>query len=501
MNSEKPTREQLIALAKTYPEMIADLVLMLWAPVDALAANVAQSELNSRSSSKPPSTDKVNFTNPPKPKSLRTKSGRKAGGQKGHRGDTLRQSESPDHVVEHRLGEGARCPKCGTALHAGPAGPLGRRHCECRQVFELPAFRMEIFEHRAEKIVCGRCATVVTAAFPATVAAPVQYGPGVRAAALYLGGYQLVPYQRLSEIFAEMFGCPLSAGTLANFVKRGGQNATTAMEPIREALAGGDLAHADETGCTVSGKRHWLHVFSTALLTCYHVDAKRGGEAMLRMGLLEQFRGALIRDCLSAYNLFTACMHFYCNAHLQRELVYIHEQMGQHWASEMIKLLLDAKRLREREDTRRPDQRRVIGPETRKRIQTRYCRLVTKGLEINPEPPPPPPGKKKRGRVKRSKSLNLLIRLDTSYEQIMGFFEYEGVPYDNNQAERDLRMMKVREKISGTFRSGDHAQAFCGIRSIVSCARKQSRGMLATLRALVVSPLSLGDELASSDGT
>ena len=500
MNRNRPTRDQLIALAKSDPEAIADLVLQLLDRLEGLEAKFAELERNSRSSSKPPSTDKGNFSNPPKPKSLRQKSGRKPGGQKGHRGDTLRQSDSPDQVVEHRISEDARCSKCGTTLPVGHAGPLMREKCECRQVFELPAIKLEIIEHRAEKIVCRQCATAVSAAFPPNVNAPVQYGAGVRAAALYLGGYQLVPYQRLSEIFSEMFSCHLSEGTLANFIKSGGRNASVAMEPVREALAGGELAHADETGCTVNGKRHWLHVFSNAALTCYQIDAKRGVEAMLRMGLLEHYRGALLRDCLGAYNFFRACRHFFCNAHLQRELVYIHEQLGQQWASEMIDLLLKAKRLREREDARSPNQRRVIGPMTRERIQMSYCDIVLRGLDINPESPPPP-GKKKRGRVKRSKPLNLLIRLDKHYEEIMGFFEYEGIPYDNNQAERDLRMMKVREKISGTFRSEHHAHAFCAIRSIISCARKQSLGMLATLAELVESPQSLGTRLARGNGT
>ena len=249
------------------------------------------------------------------------------------------------------------------------------------------------------------------------------------------------------------------------------------------------------------GKRNWLHVFSTAVLTCYHIDAKRGSEAMLRMGLLERFRGALMRDCLGAYNLFTACWHFYCNAHLQRELVDVLEQMEQEWAGEMIDLLLAAKKLRERGDARSPGQRRVIGAATRQRIQTRYREIVIRGLKASPEPPPPLPGEKKPGRIKRSKSLNLLIRLDTSYARVMGFFEYENVPYDSNQAERDLRMMKVREKISGTFRSEEHAQAFCAIRSIISCAHKQSRGMLPTLAALLESPESLGTELAKAGAT
>jgi transposase len=504
VDSKRPSREQLILLAKTDPEAIADLVLMLWDRVEALEAKVAQLERNSRSSSKPPSTDKGNFANPPKPKSLRGKSGRKPGGQKGHRGDTLQQSETPEHVVEHRIGDDQsgdeNCPKCGTKLPPGHAGPLEREQCECRQVFELPAIRIEITEHRAERRLCEQCATVVTAAFPPSVSAPVQYGPRVRATALYLGSYQLVPYRRLSEIFSEIFNCPLSEGTLANFVKRGGHEAASAMEPIRQALINSEVAHADETGCTVNGKRHWLHVFSNASLSCYHADAKRGHEAMLRMGLLEHFRGGLIRDCLGAYNFFIDCLHYYCNAHLQRELIYLHEQMSQAWAAEMIKLLLEAKDLRERENACLPGQPRVIEDITRKRIRKNYRDIVAQGMEINPEPPPPL-GKKKRGRIKRSKSLNLLRRLDTSYDRIMGFFEHENVPYDNNQAERDLRMMKVREKISGTFRSEDHARAFCDIRSIISCVRKQSKGMLATLTALAESPKSIGTELANGNRT
>lgn len=245
VKGKRPTREQLIELAKSDPEAIADLVLMLWDRVEALEAKVAQLERNSRTSSKPPSSDSGNFTNPPKPKSLRPKSGRKPGGQKGRRGETLEQVAEPDQVVEHRLGEKDRCPKCGAAFPES-AGELSPESCECRQVFELPAIRLEVTEHRAEKRRCHRCGTEVTAAFPEGVVAPVQYGPQVRATALYLGAYQLVPYERLSEIFADLFSAPLSVGTLANIVKRGGAKAAEAMKPVREALVGAETAHADE---------------------------------------------------------------------------------------------------------------------------------------------------------------------------------------------------------------------------------------------------------------
>ena len=499
MKNERPTREQLIELAKSNPEAIADLVLQLWDRVEKLEAKVAELERNSRTSSKPPSSDKGNFGNPPKPKSQRTKSGRKPGGQKGHRGDTLRKTDSPDHVVEHRLDDRARCPKCGAELDGNRSETLEPTRCECRQVFELPAIRIEVTEHRAEKILCDQCGTAVTALFPEAVRAPVQYGPGVQATALYLGGYQLIPYQRLAETFAELLGCPLSPGTLANFVKRGGKKAAEAMVPVREALADARVAHGDETGCTLHGKRHWLHVFSTEMLTCFHIDAKRGGQAMERMGLIPGFRGSLIHDFLSAYYRFENCDHFLCNAHLLRELTYLHEQMHQSWAKDMIDLILEAKELSDRQKALPEGTRRVIGEKTRQRIQISYCEIVLKGLEINPEPPSPP--KAKRGRVKRSKPLNLLIRLEDRYEEIMGFFEYDHVPFDNNQAERDLRMMKTREKISGTFRSDSHASAFCHIRSIISCTRKQSRQMLAALTQLIKSPKTLGKQLALLDQT
>jgi transposase len=496
VKNERPTREQLIELAKTDPEAIADLVLMLRDRVEkleemvaALESKVSSLESNSRSSSKPPSTDKGNFTNPPKPKSLRKKSGLKPGGQKGHQGSTLEQTDHPDHIIDHHLPEEIRCEKCAALIDTAKAEKLDTTHCECRQVFELPAIKIEVSEHRVESVFCPNCDTLNSAAFPPQVKAPVQYGQQVQAIALYLGGYQLLPYQRQAELFAEVFNCPLSPGTLANFVKRGGQKARDAMEPIRAALLMSEVAHADETGCTLNGKRHWLHVFCTAKLSCFHIDPKRGYDAMVRMGILPHYRGRLVHDCLGAYFKFEKCIHSLCNAHLQRELTYIDEEMGQSWAGDMIRLLLDAKKLIEESS---PEEK--ISEKQRDHIWLRYCEIILEGLEKNPEPPPPPAGK--RGRIKRSKPLNLLIRLEDRVEEIMGFFEYANVPWDNNQAERDLRMMKVREKISGTFRAEAHAQAFCDIRGIISSARKQSCSMLATLSALIESPKLLGKMLA-----
>lgn len=267
------------------------------------------------------------------------------------------------------------------------------------------------------------------------------------------------------------------------------------MEPVREALLASPVAHVDETGCTLHGKRHWLHVFGTESLTCYHLDPKRGREAMERMGLLARFKNLLIHDCLGAYFGYPDCLHGLCNAHLQRELTYLHEQLDEEWAGEMIELMLEAKDLAEREMNRDENSRHVIGEGRLQKILTRYDDLLACGYALNPEPPPREKGQK--GRPKRGKILSLLDRFDRYRQEIMGYFLYPGVwPYDNNQAERDVRMMKVREKISGTFRSGEHGKGFCDLRGIISSSRKQGRSILESLTRLMASPADLGNSLA-----
>lgn len=491
----RPSRKELIALAKEDPGAIADRFLAQWERVEHLEKRIAELERNSRTSSKPPSSDKGNFSKPRKTKSTRKKSGKKSGGQKGHRGSTLDRVANPDHIEHHDFSPGTTCSGCGTALM--PSSGADFENFQARQVHDLPPIKIEVTEHRARECACPGCGRNHLAPFPEGVNAPVQYGPNTRATAIYLANYQLVPYERLSEIFEELFGCPLSQGTLANFVKKGGKNAALAMDPIRRALLESAVAHADETGCTVYGERHWLHVFCTDRLTCYHLDAKRGRAAMERMGLIPEFENLLIHDGLSAYATFTQCLHGPCNAHHQRELTFLHEELDQEWAGELTELLLEAKDLAERECNREEGSRRVIGEGRLNRIIKQYHHILEKGYQINPEPPPKPKGQK--GRVKRAKALNLLDRLSRDWEKVLGFFLYPGLyPYDNNQAERDLRPMKVREKISGTFRSKEHGTHFCALRGVISSARKQARPILEVLRSLVLTPATLGESLAQS---
>jgi len=489
---QRPTREELIALAKADPEAIADLVLMLWDRVEAHEKRLAELERNSRTSSKPPSTDKGNFTNPPKPnpKSLRKKTGRKPGGQKDHPGSTLQKVSNPDHIIKHRLADDTICPKCQAALildnHDGDV--------EARQVFDLPPLKLEVTEHQAQRCHCLECGTRITAPFPKEVNAPVQYGPRLQATALYLNGYQLLPLRRLSELFGEVFQAPISEGTLTNMIKRGSQKAAQCIPEIKEALLQSPVAHVDETGFTQNGRRHWLHVFSSSELTLYHADAKRGREAIERMGMVPEFQNLLIHDCLSIYFSYGDCLHGLCNPHLLRELTYVHEQLEQAWAGEMIALIYEAKKLADRELSRREGTRRVIGTGRLQKILDQYDAIVNRGRLENPEPPPKPAGQK--GRQARGKPLCLLDRFDRYREEILGFFFYPEIyPFSNNLAEQDLRMMKVREKISGTFRSEEHSKGFCDIRSVISSARKQGRAMLQTLTNMISSPLELAKSL------
>lgn len=213
------------------------------------------------------------------------------------------------------------------------------------------------------------------------------------------------------------------------------------------------------------------------------------------MGILPEFKNLLIHDALGAYFTFKNCHHGPCNAHHQRELTYLHEVLGQSWAGEMIDLLLKAKKLSERELAREEGNRRIIGKGTLNKVIGTYHEILERGYLANPEPPPKPKGQK--GRVKRGKSLNLLDRLKRGWEEVLGYFFYpELYPYDNNQAERDIRPMKVREKISGTFRSAAHGKHFCDLRGVISSSRKQGRPILESLTTLLTDPTALGESLA-----
>lgn len=423
---------------------------------------------NSRNSGKPPSSDGPGVK--PHPKSQRISSGRKPGGQPGHVGHTLQLVETPDEVMVHAP---SHCRACGRNLEDVPAV---RR--ERRQVMDLPPVQVRVIEHQAETKCCPGCGTATTGAFPTGVEAPAQYGPGVATVAVYLNQEQLLPMERTSAVMAEMFSCPIAEGTLERAVEACHEQLATVETAIRQGVERSSLAHFDETGTNIGGKTEWLHVASTPSLTFYATDPKRGRLAMEKIGVLPQFKGRAVHDGLSSYWQYGKCEHALCNAHHLRELTYVEEELGQAWAKDLKGLLLEIKQAVD--DAR--DQGLVeLSAEATDAFGMRYDELLAIGLAMNPKPPP----SGKRGRPKRGKAGSLLGRLQEHKGATLAFMEDFVVPFDNNQAERDVRMVKVREKISGCFRTKAGAERFCRIRGYISTLRKQGMPILSSLRQAI----------------
>jgi transposase len=462
------TNTQLEASNAELREQLASqtaLITQLVGRIQALEARLAQ---DSNNSSKPPSSD--GFKRSPKKRSLRKASDKKPGGQVGHQGQALKQTETPDEIKAHLP---TNCEACQSDL----TGQTPLPGFEPRQVFELPAqLKLVVTEHRTYCKECPKCQTITKAKFPSNVTNWVQYGPGFRALAVYLLTYQLLPYLRVCELLNEIYGESLSPGTLANLVKECYEQLAEPEEAIKAALSQAEVLHCDETGLYVEGKRHWLHVASTPHLTHYAYHQKRGSKATDEIGILPLFRGTAVHDGWYNY-LRYHCEHALCNAHHLRELTFVHEQLGQGWASEFKTLLLD---LKTEVESAKAKQLINLSPARLAHYEQHYQDLIEKGLAANP----PPLGGwpcGKRGKPKQSKPKNLLDRLDMQRGKVLLFAYRFAVPFDNNQAERDIRMVKVQQKISGCFRSQAGASYFCRIRGYLSTMRKQGVNLLVAL--------------------
>jgi len=444
------------------------LIVALWSVVTELRERVAvlegQAAKNSTNSSKPSSTDGLAK---PSPKSRRKRSGKASGGQPGHKGRTLERAAEPDHRHDH---EPTRCASCGSSLIG--AEFVGTR---ARQVFDIPPVKLEVTEHRAIARRCA-CGTCTSGAFPDGVDAPLQYGPRLQGAVVYLAQYQLVPMARLTELLDDLLGVPISQGTLVNMIRRCHERLERFEGLAREAVKGAPVAHFDESGIRVGSKLHWLHVACTTLVTCYLIHGKRGVEAMKAMGILPGYKGYAVHDAWGPYFSFEGVLHGLCNAHHLRELVYAHEQYAQRWARWLIRALVEAHR--EVEAAKAVGLTR-LEDKAIDRIERRYRTILKKGEAELPGGPAPPPGK--RGRGKRHKAANLHARLSELMPEALGFVYDFGRPFDNNLAERDVRMIKVRQKISGCFRSEEGAAMFCRIRGYISTAKKQGRNVMGAL--------------------
>ena len=447
----EPSREELIALIATQAAEIA-----------ALKAQIAELErrlgLNSSNSGKPPSSD--GLKKPARVKSLRERSGKAPGGQKGHKGETLRQVTDPNEVVDHYP---PTCSMCGVDLD--PKTSIGH---SARQVFDLPEPQpLVVTEHRAHDCQCDVCGTTTRALFPDGVNARVQYGARITAFVIYLLHYQLLPENRLAALMADLFGVKVATATIARMSRTCAERLRGFAQTVCDLVAGASVKHMDETGFRIGGKTQWLHVASTALLTFYRVCAKRGS-------LLANVSGIVVHDHWKPYYTMQGVLHALCNAHHLRELKALVEIEKEEWAGRMQRLLRRAcyavNRARERGVPLKP---RLI-----ECFERRYDTILAEGLVFHEAQLPLvraaiKGGGKRRGRAPRRTGHNLLLRLATRKKDTLRFLHDPTVPFTNNQAERDGRMMKLRQKISGGFRSLQGALDFALIRTFFSTAKKQ----------------------------
>jgi transposase len=425
---------------------------------------------DSQNSSMPPSQDRRRRT-----RSLRERSRRKPGGQLGHPGATLGLVDQADRLIIHAP---QSCHLCGSALGGSEVARIERR-----QVHDLPPPKVEVTEHQAQTKVCRRCGTKNKAQFPAGVQAPVQYGPGVRAVAAYLMGYQLLPYDRCAEAMKDLFACRLSPGTLATILSGCADGLIEPEMFIKEGLRKSAVLGVDETNLRVAQRQDWVHVSSTDKLTLLAHDTRRGAPAITGIDILPSYKGVAVHDGFSSYDQYQHCHHAQCNAHILRELNYVIETSKLQWAAEMKALLLEIKGV---VDKAREGGEKKLPPRLKTEFLRRYDEAVGRAKKLYG-------ALRRRGRAKRRKRTEspikaagrkLACRLEAKREEILLFMEDFRVPFDNNQAERDLRMLKVKQKVSGCFRTEQGAAEFCRLRSYLSTMKKQGRGVMEAIRSL-----------------
>jgi transposase len=443
-----------------------ELIALLLAQEARIAELERRLGLNSSNSGKPPSSD--GLKKPPRVSSLRQPSGKKTGGQTGHPGKTLCRAETPDATIDHYP---KVCAACGGPLTAAMA--VGH---VARQVFDLPEPRpLVVTEHRAHGCCCAACGTQTRAVFPDGVSAPVQYGQRIAAFVLYFLHYQLLPEKRLAMLMADLFGVHLVTATLARISQDCARRFTGFADAVRDRVAAAPVKHMDETGFRIGGKTQWLHIASTIWLTFYRVSAKRGS-------LLAKVTGIIVHDHWKPYYTMTGVLHALCNAHHLRELKALVEIETEDWARKMQRLLRRAchaaNLARERGKPLKPGLIALF--------ERCYDTILAEGLAFHAAQPAlvRAVGKGKgRGRQPRRVGHNLLLRLSARKLDVLRFLNDPRVPFTNNLAERDKRMMKLRQKISGGFRSEDGATDFAVIRSLLSTARKQDWDILQVLTA------------------
>ena len=425
---------------------------------DRIAELEARLNKNSSNSSKPPSSDGLK-----KPRNMREKTGKPTGGQPGHEGRTLNKVENPDKVVDIKPQQ-CECGCCLTDVE-------GTTYT--RQVIEMPVIKVTVTEYKAHELICPNCKKVHKTEFPETVTQPVQYGENMQAFMAYLTNYQLLPLERAAEIISDIIGQNVSEGTLVNVNNRIYKKLEEVETSIKKQLIESPVVHFDETGMRHNGKTRWLHSASTEQLTHYAVHEKRGAKAAKDIGILPEFNGTACHDHWIPYYSFSSCSHSECNAHNLRNLKGIYEGYKCKWAENMGSLLVEIKR---RVDTLKSEGQTQMGAQEIAKYEAIYKDIIANGkIEC------PIPVSEKTGKPKKNASHRLLGRLEKYDIETLSFMYDFDIPFDNNLAERDIRMVKLRQKISGCFRGKEGPKVFCRIRSYISTCRKNGQKVMESL--------------------
>ncbi len=462
-----------------------NIILVLVDRIHELEAEVinlkGQINKNSSNSSKPPSSD--GFFKPKLTKSQRIKSGKKPGAQNGHKGSTLKMVEIPDDIIRHTP---QNCSHCQNPLFESPIVSTKRK-----QVFEIPPMKIHITEHQLNVVKCTKCHKETCASAPEGITSTVNYGYGLQSLALYMMNQQLMPYERLTEFFRDCLNITISKGTLFSIQQRGCDNLEPINQEIKKALISSGVVHFDESGIRCDGALHWLHVASSSLLTSYDVHARRGKEAINDIGILPLFNGIAVHDHFKSYFDFL-CKHALCNTHHLRELIFIAEEKHEIWAKDMKDLLRE---IYIAVDIYKKSGRKVAPDNVIKKFEAQYKIILNKGFAYhNKLPILPRTGK--RGRLKQRPGKNFLDRLKKKQAETLLFLHDFSVPFTNNLAEQDIRMIKIKQKISGCFRTIYGAQMFCHLRGYISTSRKNGINILQALKLATINPPSLSSLLA-----
>ena len=458
-------KDELIQMLWPLQQQVQDLMGQMTMMQDRIKQLEGRLALNSKNSSKPPSSDGLNK---PAPKSLRCAGKNPTGGQNGHPGQTLRQANVADKIVIHNVPD--NCPACHAKL---PFAYVA----ETRQVFDLPVLTREVTEHHAMQAICT-CGHVHTAEFPADVRASVQYGPRAQAAMVHLNQNHAVSVQRTAALMKDLFGLSVSQATVVKAAQASSDILHPTVEDIGQAVVRSEVAHADETGVRVARALHWLHVLATDTLTWMGCHPKRGGEAFESLALLQQFKGVLVHDGWIPYKALE-CQHALCNQHHLRELTYLLDELGQAWAGDMIELLTHANHFDNLNcaDGKTPSYASQKYQSEVRNLRDLYDAILAQAQAENPMAL----STGKRGRTKQSKATNLIGRLCDYSDDVWRFMTQPNVPFTNNLAEQTVRMPKVKQKVSGCFRTPKGAKDYCVIRSYCATMHKQGANIFESL--------------------